>query len=65
MGKSNSKLKEETLVFDLDGIQLELKIKVPLKEKLKKNLIFGLNSRLPIALILGFFGWRQEVLPLM
>ena len=64
MGFSSSKTKVETLVFDktlvfnFERKELKLRVKVPLKEKLKKNLIFGLDARLPIAIILGFFGWR-------
>ena len=40
-------------------------LKVPIKSELKKVLIFNLNSRLPIAEILGFLGYRQDVMPLM
>ena len=40
-------------------------IKLEIKKKLKKELIFGLGARLPIALIIGFMGYRHEVIPLM
>ena len=39
-------------------------IKVEIKEDLKKVLIFGLHSRLPIGTILGFVGYRHDVMPL-
>ena len=38
---------------------------VPIKEDLKKTLIFGFKSRPTIALSLGFLGYRHEVLPLL
>ena len=37
-------------------------IKVSIKDELKKNLIFGLQARLPIGLILGFYGFRHQVM---
>ena len=40
-------------------------IKVPLKESLKKGLIFGLQSRLPVGLILGFLDYTNHVVPLL
>ena len=40
-------------------------VKVPIKEDLKKGLIFGLEARLPIGVILGFSGFTHEALPLM
>ena len=40
-------------------------IKVQIKEDLKKSLIFGLQARLPIGVILGFVGYRHHVLPIM
>lgn len=40
-------------------------VKVPIKDELKKSLIFGLGSRLPIGVILGFVGFRHDVSPLM
>ena len=36
-----------------------------IKEELKKGLIFGLEARLPIGLILGFYGFRHQVMKLM
>ena len=38
---------------------------VPIKEELSANLIFGLESRLPIATILQFVDYRHEVMPLI
>ena len=38
---------------------------IPIREELKKVLIFGFKSRLVIAKLLSFIGWRQQVLPLM
>ena len=46
-------------------MQTQFKTKVALKEDLKKILIFGIEARLPIGLILGFYGYRHEVMPLM
>ena len=43
----------------------EFEIKVTIKEELKKSLIFGLPARLPAAVILGFLGWRHEVMAIM
>ena len=40
-------------------------INVPLKESLKKGLILGLHSRLPIGLILGFLDYTNHVVPLL
>ena len=40
-------------------------IVLQLKNDLKKRLIFGLDARLPIAKILGFSGYRHEILPQM
>ena len=40
-------------------------IKKPIKDELKKNLIFGLQARLPIGIILGFTGYSHQVIPLM
>ena len=40
-------------------------IRVPIKEELKKGLIFGLNARLPIGVILGYVGYAHDVMPLM
>ena len=41
------------------------KTKVLIKEELKKCLIFNLKARLPIGIILGFTGYRHEILHLM
>ena len=32
--------------------------KVPLRDEFRKELLFGLEARLPIAMILGYFGVR-------
>ena len=42
-----------------------LQILVPIREELKKNLIFGIEARPPIGIILGFYGFRYEVMELM
>ena len=44
---------------------IELDIKVLIREDLKKGLIFGLEARLPIGIILGYFAYRHQVMPLM
>ena len=43
----------------------KIDIKVPIKDELKKNLIFGIESRLPIAMILSYAGYRHQVMPKM
>ena len=40
-------------------------VKVPIKRELKKQLVFGLKARPPIAIILSFFGCSHEVYELM
>ena len=40
-------------------------IKADIKEEMKKGLIFGLRARLPIGMILGYVGYRHEVMPLL
>ena len=40
-------------------------IKVTIKKEMLKSLVFGLNSRLPIGIMLSFYGYRYEVVPLM
>ena len=42
-----------------------LDIKVEIKEDMKKNLIFNIQARLPIGILLGFLGYMHEVAPLM
>ena len=39
--------------------------RVSIREELSSNLIFGFEARLPIAIILGFAGYRHEVMPIM
>ena len=39
--------------------------KVPIKDELRKNLIFGIHARPPIGIILGFVGYSYQVTPLM
>ena len=40
-------------------------IKTPIKDELRKGLILGLNTRLPIGIVLGFAGYRDQVFPLL
>ena len=40
-------------------------IRVPLRKELKHKLIFGLEARLPIAEVLSFLGYEDEVLPVL
>ena len=40
-------------------------IKVSIRDELKKNLIFGLEARPPIGIILGLAGYRNQVIPLL
>ena len=40
-------------------------IQVPIKEDLKKGLIFGFNSRLPVGEVMGFFGYSDEACYIM
>ena len=49
----------------ITSIEKDLYIKVPIKQELKKLLIFGLQARLPIAMILSFIGLSYEVYGLM
>ena len=42
-----------------------LEVLVPIKDELKKNLIFGIEARLPIGIILGFYGFRHQVMEMM
>ena len=49
---------------DRDWIE-NLDIKVQIKNELRTKLIFGLQARPPIGLILGFLGYRHEVMHLM
>ena len=46
-------------------IEGQLDIKIQIREELKKGLIFGLQARLAIGIILGFAAYGDEVLQLM
>ena len=39
--------------------------KVPIKNKLKKILVFGLKSRPAIAIMLRFSGYTHQVIPML
>ena len=43
----------------------ENNVKVQIKEQLKKRLVFGMQARAPIAIILSFFGYAHETLGMM
>ena len=43
----------------------QMNFKAPIKDELKKNLIFGIQARPPIGIILGFVGYSYQVIPLM
>ena len=40
-------------------------IKIKIRSELIAKWVFGIKSRLPIAIILSFFGYREEVVPLL
>ena len=40
-------------------------IKIPIKKKLKKGLIFGIRARPPIGILLSFLGFCDEVMPIL
>ena len=40
-------------------------VKGEIKEDLQKGLILNLQSRLAIGVVLGFVGWRHEVIPIL
>ena len=40
-------------------------MKVPIRDELKKDLIFGIGARLPIGIVLGFCGYRHQVMKMM
>ena len=43
----------------------DIDIKAPIKDELRKDLIFGIKSRLSTAMILGFSGYSHQVMPKM
>ena len=61
---SENKVDGRDLILIIDDEQIRLEVRVPLKEELKKCLLFGL-SRLSVAMILGYLGHRHEVMPIM
>ena len=40
-------------------------IKIPIKDELRTGLVFGIQARLPIGIILSFVDYRFQVVPLM
>ena len=46
-------------------MEQKLDIKVPIKEELKKCMVFGVSARPAIGHILSYFGFSLEVLSLM
>ena len=49
-------------VMENDG---EIDVIVPIKEELKRNLIFGIQARPAIGMILSFFGYSYDVFELL
>ena len=47
---------------DMNGT---FQVRVEIKGQLSKNLIFCMKARLPIGIILGFLGYRHQVMPIM
>ena len=43
----------------------DIDIKAPIKDELRKDLIFGIKSRLSTAMILGLSGYSHQVIPKM
>ena len=48
-----------------EHFDINWKIKVSIKDELKKDLIFGIGARPPIGLILGFCGFHHQVMEKM
>ena len=42
-----------------------LDIKVPIRENLKKALVFDIQARLPIGIVLRFAGFKNEMVPML
>ena len=40
-------------------------ILVPIRNELRKHLIFGIEARLPIGMILSFYGYHHQMMRLM
>ena len=40
-------------------------VRVPIREEMMKDLIFGLEARLPIAIVLSYIGFRHDIAPLL
>ena len=45
-------------------MQENLDIKVEIKEELKKVLIFNFRARLPVGVVLSFYGYQHQVINL-
>ena len=40
-------------------------IKVEIRDSLKKGLVFNLQARLPIGILIGYYGYRHEAAKVM
>ena len=43
----------------------EFDLNTKIKDEMKKGLILGLDSRLPIGVVLGYLGYRSQIVSLM
>lgn len=74
----NEQINDDVLIREIDEVVEERKsyepvvkrfervqFRVQIRDDLKKNTILGIESRLPISLIFGMSGYRNEVMPLL
>ena len=74
----NEQINDDVLIREIDEAVDERKsykpvvkrfervqFRVQIRDDLKKNTILGIESRLPISLIFGMSGYRNEVMPLL
>jgi hypothetical protein len=67
MSEKRARIAEEDKCMDYITIHTTtgIDVKVQIKQELKRNLIFGIQSRPAIGMIFSFFGFSHEVLELM